>query len=181
MLTIIVPGDEIFDEEKQEFSSVGDVVLELEHSLVSLSKWESEFCKPFLAKGEKTTEETIGYVKAMVLGSKIPPEVFSRLTSKNFEDINEYLATSQTATWFSEVGSPEARGSEIITSELIYYWLVAFQIPFEVETWYLNRVFTLIKICNVKNAKPRELSRAELAARNRELNRQRREANQSRG
>lgn len=173
MLTIIVPGSEMFDEKKQEFITRDNVVLELEHSLVSLSKWESIFEKPFLGSGDKTSEEIIGYVKAMTLTSNVPSKVFLKLSADNITEINTYIDARMSATWFSEPsGAPRTR--DIITSELIYYWMTVFQIPFSCESWHLNRLFTLIKICNIKQAKPKKMSRSEIASRNRELNAQRR-------
>lgn len=172
MLTITVLGTEMFDEERQEFTTHGDVVLVLEHSLVSLSKWESIYEKPFLGEASKTPEEILGYVKAMVIGAEVPEEVFHRLSRSNIEEINAYIDARMSATWFSEApGAPKSR--DIITSELIYYWMTVFQIPFECEKWHLNRLFTLIRICNIKQSKPKKMSRAEIAARNRELNAQR--------
>jgi hypothetical protein len=168
MLIIVVPGTEMFDESKQEFVTKGDVTLKLEHSLVSLSKWESKHEKPFLGKDAKTTEEVIDYIKSMTVTPNIPPEVYQNLSEENFRDINEYIDAKMTATWFHDPpGAPPSR--DVITSELIYYWMIAFQIPFECERWHLNRLFTLIRICNVKQAKPKKMSRAEIAARNREL------------
>lgn len=180
MLTIVVEGTEMFDDSKQEFVTEGDVTLELEHSLVSLSKWESIYEKPFLGTNEKTNEELIGYIKAMVLNPKIPVEVFSRLSEDNINEINDYIDAKMTATWFSEApGAPQSR--DIITAEVIYYWMITFQIPFECENWHLNRLFTLIRVCNIKQAKPKKMSRAEMAARNRTLNAQRREQLGSKG
>ena len=172
MLKIVVPGIELFDDESQEFVTQNDFTLELEHSLVSLSKWESIYEKPFLGEGEKSTEEVIGYIKTMTLTSEVPEEIFYKLSEENVTKINEYIDAKMTATWFSDTpGAPRSR--EVITSEVIYYWLIAFQIPFECETWHLNRLFTLIRVCNIKQAKPEKMSRAEIAARNRELNAQR--------
>lgn len=173
MLTIVVPGVEHFDERSQEFVTLNDVTLELEHSLVSLSKWESIYEKPFLGKAEKTTEETLGYIKTMTLTPNVPDQVYGRLSETNILEINGYLDAKMTATWFNDPpGAPQSR--DVITSELIYYWMVTFQIPFECEHWHLNRLFTLIRVCNIKSAKPKKMSRSEAAARQRELNAQRR-------
>lgn len=171
MLSIVVSGIEVFDNSAQEFATQGDVVLELEHSLVSLSKWESIFEKPFLGKVEKTAEEVLGYIKTMAL-NEVPEEVFSKLSEDNLKAINEYIEAKMTATWFHEApGAPATR--DVITAELIYYWMITFQIPLECEKWHLNRLFTLIRVCNIKQAKPKKMSRSEIASRNRELNAQR--------
>jgi hypothetical protein len=173
VLTITVLGKEYFDDSKNEFLTRGDVVFELEHSLVSLSKWESIFEKPFLAMGEKTTEEVLGYIEAMVLTPNIPPGVFSKLSDKNYEEIQQYIDAKRSATWFSEFDTKKGRSPEIITSELIYYWMVAFNIPFECQHWHLNRLLNLVRICEIKNSKPKKMSKAELVARNREINERR--------
>lgn len=172
MLTIIVPGIEMFDDEKQEFVTQDGIALDLEHSLVSLSKWESKYEKPFLGK-DKTTEEVLEYIKIMTLTPNIEDTIYEHLSPHNLEDINAYIDAKMTATWFSEApGAPQTR--DVITAELIYYWMITFQIPWECQYWHLNRLFTLIRVCNIKQSKPKKMSRAELAARNRELNVQRR-------
>ena len=174
MLTIIVEGAELYDEENQEFKKeTEDVVLELEHSLAALSKWESKWEKPFLGDDKKTTEETLSYIECMTLTPNIPPEIYPKLTNKNLLEINAYIDRKMTATWFSE--EPNAKkNSEKITAELVYYWMSQLNIPFECENWNLNRLFTLIKIANIKQSKPKRMSRNEILQRNRQLNEQRR-------
>jgi hypothetical protein len=172
MLTLLINGDEVFDEETQTFSIVGGFELELEHSLVSLSKWESRVKKPFLSKETKTSDELLFYIEAMIISPIYPPNIVEMLTNENIEAVKAYIESSESATVFGHM--PEARGrTETITSELIYYWMVAFNIPLACETWHLNRLFSLIRICSLKNSKPKKMSRAELAARNRKLNEQR--------
>jgi len=172
MLTLQVGGIESFDESTQEFITQGGTVLQLEHSLVSLSKWESIHEKPFLGKEAKSPEEIISYVECMAL-HELPREILHQLDLTHFDRIREYIDAKRSATWFSEQpGEPKSR--EVITSELVYYWMTLFSIPFECERWHLNRLFTLIRICNIKQSKPEKMNRTELARRNRELNAQRR-------
>jgi hypothetical protein len=169
MLKIIIPGTEYFNEETETFETVGDVELELEHSLVSLSKWESKFKKPFLTPDPKSSMEVIAYIQAMIISPTFSPNLFHRFSQENFTEINDYIESEESATTFGTMPERKGRG-EIITSELIYYWMVAFSIPFECEYWHLNRLFALIRICNIKNSKPKKMSRHEIASRNRELN-----------
>lgn len=172
MLRLIIKGNEFFNEVTNEFEYFDDKTVDFEHSLLSLSKWESKYLKPFLSGTTKTGEEIFGYIQAMVITPDLDPDVLYRLTQADIDCIQEYIDSSQSATTFGNM--PERRGpGEVITSELIYYWMVAFTIPFECETWHLNRLFSLIRICNIKNSLPKKISRNELAQRNRELNAQR--------
>jgi hypothetical protein len=172
MLSIVIGATEVFDETKQEFTIQGGIGLQLEHSLLSLSKWESIHEKPFLGTTSKTSEEILSYVECMLLEEIPRGKILQELSEENVEQINTYINRKMSATWFSDQpGAPQSR--EIITSELIYYWMTVFHIPFECEAWHLNRLFTLIRICNVKQAKPQKMSRAEVARRNREINAQR--------
>lgn len=173
MLTITVPGQEFFDETTSEFFETPSYTLELEHSLVSLSKWESRFEKPFLGKDEKSTEEVIGYIECMTLTPGIPSEVFQRLTQNNLDEINAYIGAKMTATTFKELPK-KATSTEYVSAELIYYWMVALNIPSEYEDWHLNRLFTLIKVANEKNQPQKKMSRREAIAQQRALNAQRR-------
>src|SRR3954466_9206602 len=173
MLAITIGATDVYDENADKFSTQGGVDLQLEHSLVSLSKWESEFEKPFLGKDDKTSDEVLRYIRYMVVTPNPPGDFLQKLSKENLEVIHTYIERKMTATWFSEQpGAPKSR--EVITSELVYYWMTVFTIPFDCETWHLNRLFTLIRICNIKQNKPQKMSRGESARRNRELNAQRR-------
>lgn len=173
MLRIQLGGKEHYDESNNKFVVVNGVDVELEHSLISLSKWESKFQKPFLSEGNKTNDELLGYVDAMILTPDYPKEVLDRISPEEMSKINDHMDSKQSATTFPI--SRETKGkSETVTSELIYYWMVTFNIPFECETWHLNRLFSLIRICNLKNAKPVKRSANQIAQERRELNAQRR-------
>lgn len=173
MLRIIIEPEETYDESTQTFGFTDRVVVDLEHSLVSLSKWESKYQKPFLSSEKKTSEEIFGYLRAMVVTPDVDLDVLNACSKSDIDKIQEYIDSNQTATTFGAM--PERRGpAEVITSELIYYWMVAFNIPFECQTWHLNRLFALIRVCNVKNSKPVKMSRNEIAQRNHEINMKRR-------
>lgn len=179
MLTVTILGTEYFDESKQEFVYPESIELRLEHSLVSLSKWESKFEKPFLGKADKSPEELLWYVQAMTLTKDVSPDVYERLTKENIEDINTYITAKMTATTFSERGQKPTR--EIITAELLYYWMIALNVPFECQYWHLSRLLTLIKVCNVKNAPAQKVNKRDAMQRQRELNAQRRAQTNSKG
>lgn len=173
MLRIIIPSTEMWDEVNEKFVDSKEQVLQLEHSLVSLSKWESKWCKPFLSKENKTFEETIDYIRCMTINQNIPDEVYNCLTGENIREINEYISAPMTATRFSN--DVMGKGSrEQITSELIYYWMIALNIPFECQKWHINRLLTLIRVCNIKNQPSKKMSRREIMSRNTALNAARR-------
>lgn len=173
MLRITVPSTELFDESTGKFVEVAGADLELEHSLFSLSKWESEFTKPFLSTPDKTPEEIMAYVYHMIVTPGISRNITLAFTEENIEAINSYMEGSYTATTFGDLPKKTGR-HETITSELIYYWMVAYSIPFECQFWHLNRLFALVRICNIKNQPEKKMSRHEIAQRNRELNAKRR-------
>lgn len=181
MLQITIPSrDDLWDESKGEFVTSKEQKLVLEHSLVSLSKWESKWCKPFLSKQEKTTEETIDYIRCMTLTQNINPEVYNFLTDDNIRDVNAYIEAPMTATWFSNSNTGK-QNREQITAELVYYWMIALNIPFECQKWHLNRLLTLIRVCEVKNLPPKKMSRREILNRNAALNAARRKQLNSKG
>ena len=180
MLRITIPAVEEWDELAQEFVTTKEQTLCLEHSLVSLSKWESKWCKPFLSKQEKTYEETIDYIKYMTLTPNVDPEVYRVLTNDNIAEINKYIEAPMTATTFSRDRNSKS-SQEIVTSELIYYWMIALNIPFECQKWHLNRLLTLIKVCNIKNTPPKKMSRRDILSRNAAINAARRNQLNSKG
>jgi hypothetical protein len=180
VLQITISLTEGYDESTGEFVVADGFVLALEHSLVSLSKWESKWEKPFLGSDDKTEDQILDYIRMMVIGEIPPEEIFSRLSVDNIKEIDQYINAKMTATWFNERTAPK-KSREIVTSELIYYWMISLGIPFECQDWHLNRLLTLIKVCNVKNAPKKKMSQAEVFAQQRELNEMRRRQTGSRG
>lgn len=175
MLSIVVPECELFDEAKLEFIYVKRTTLQLEHSLVSVSKWESKWQKPFLGKQARTTEESIDYIRCMTLTQNVDPNVYLALTKENIQKVDAYINHPMTATWFSEDNSKKPN-KHIITAEIIYYWMIAMQIPFECQKWHLNRLITLIRVCEAKNAPPKKMGMKDTIARYKALNEARRKA-----
>ena len=180
MLPITIPSVELYDEYHGEFISTKEQTLQLEHSLVSLSKWESKWHKPFLSKQEKSHEETIDYIRCMTLTQNVDPNVYNYLTNENIKRVNDYIDDPMTATTFSDdkKGKPSR---EIVTAEVIYYWMIALNIPDKCEKWHLNRLLTLIKVCNIKNQPAKKMSKREIMSRNAAINAARRQQMNSKG
>lgn len=168
MLRITIPAAEQWDDEKEEFVYTKECSINLEHSLVSLYKWESKWNKPFLGKEDKTEEEILDYVRCMTVSPKVEPNVYYALTQENIQSILEYISAPMTATTFSNRNPRQ--NNEIITAEIIYYWMVAFNIPFECQKWHLNQLLTLIRVCNVKNQPNNKMKPHEIMKQNAALN-----------
>mgnify|MGYP003586800871 FL=1 len=180
MLKIETPETELWDEYNQRFILVKKQTLFLEHSLISLSRWESNWEKPFLKRNDKKTlVETIDYVRCMTINNNVDPNVYRVLTADNINAINAYVNAKKTATIVYE--DKHRSTGETVTSELIYYWMVSLGIPFECQKWHLNRLLTLIRVCNVKNSPGKKMGRNALLNRYASLNKKRREAMHSNG
>lgn len=169
MLQIVIPSIELYDEEKNEFINTKEQILQLEHSLVSLSKWESKWCKPFLTKEEKTLEETIDYIRCMTITQNVDNDVYKYIGQKIINEVNRYIELPMTATIFKKT-EKKVNSGEFITSEIIYYWMIALQVPFECQRWHLNRLLTLINVCNIKSQPSKKMSKKALYSRQFALN-----------
>lgn len=180
MLKVTVPKTELFDETINEFISIKEHKLTLEHSLVSLSKWEAKWKKPFLTKDNKTIPETIDYIRCMTITQNVDDNVYRCLSDDVLSQVKDYISDEMTATTFSDLHK-KAGKKEIITSELIYYWMVALNVPFECQKWHLNRLLVLVNICNIKNAPPKKMRKNEMLQRNASINAARKKALNSRG
>lgn len=180
MLEITIPKCEFFDEEKEEFIYVKETTIKLEHSLVSLSKWESKWHKPYLVDTQKTTEELIDYIRCMTITQNVDDNAYFALTEQNINEIGVYINNPMTATIIRDVSNSTSNKS-FITSELIYYFMFSYNIPIECQKWHLNRLLTLIQVFNVKNSPPKKMSQEEIFARNRELNAKRKQMLNTKG
>lgn len=180
MLKIVIPDKELFDEVTETFIYTEEKIIQLEHSLVSISKWESIVEKPFISKTPKSIEETMLYIGCMTITKKVDEKTYASLSDKDINTINAYIDKKCTATIITKLNKGSV-SNEIVTSELIYYWMLCHKIPFECERWHLNRLLTLIDICNAKNAPPQKMSRAALAQTYKDLNEQRRAQLNSKG
>ena len=180
MLEITIPARELYDEDSNRFIYIKETTLRLEHSLVSLAKWESKWKKPFLNESDKTQEMFIDYVKCMTITQNVDQLVYQSLTVQNLKDIQAYIDDSMTATWFSK-NMQNKKSNEIVTAELIYYWMIALQIPMECQKWHLNRLLTLVQVCNIKNQPAKKMKKGDILKRNSSINAARRQAMNSKG
>ena len=168
MLQITIPAGRLWDERIEEFVSTKEQTLQLEHSLVSLHKWESKWHKPFLSIKEKTFEETIDYIRCMTITQNVKPEVYLFLTKENVDQIYEYINDPMTATTFNDLDNTFNR--EVITAEIVYYWMISLNIPIEFQKWHLNKLITLIKVISLKNAPKKKISKQAYMAQMSRLN-----------
>lgn len=181
MKTIIIPASEAYDEENEKFVEIKEQKLVLEHSLVSISKWESKWKKPFITDKEKTLEELQDYIRCMTLTQNVDEKVYKFIPPNIMNEVIEYMNDPMSATWFSDVNKHNGRNGEVITSELIYYWMTAANIPIECQKWHLNRLMTLIRIAGEKNQAPKKMSKNDILKQNKSLNAMRRAKAKSRG
>ena len=181
MLTLKINDAEFFNEQTESFITVKGQTLQLEHSLVSISKWEAKWKKPFLTREGKSREETIDYIRCMTITQNVNPLVYDLITDEQIKEVNRYIDDPMTATTFSKQEGKGVGPGKPITSEEIYYSLVAYQIPVEFQRWHFNRLMTLIRICDEKNKPPKKMKKGDIARRNRSLNRARRARSGSRG
>lgn len=182
MLEIAIEAGELWNEQQQEFVKLNSSqTIRLEHSLLSISKWEAKWHKPFLGNTPKTREETIDYVRCMTLTQNVNPLYYLFLSNDNIQKINDYIANPMTATTIKEIEGQSRRNSEILTNELIYYYMIALNIPFECEKWHLNRLLMLIKVCGIKNSPGKKMSKNQILSRNRQLNEARRKSLHTKG
>lgn len=183
MLKIVVPSWEDWDPVNNKFLYGKEVELTLEHSLVSISKWESKYHTPYLSETPKTDDEILYYIKCMTISKpnkEINDDVYKHLSYENIKAIEEYISNPMTATTFSNL--PPRRGRrEVVTSELIYYWMIALNIPFECQRWHLNRLLTLVQVASIKNQPAKKMKRGDVMAQNRALNAARRAKHHSQG
>lgn len=182
MKEIHIPACEGFDSEKQEFVNIEDTTLKLEHSLISLKKWEQHWHVSFLdANTKKTPEMWIDYIKCMTI-NKVDDKVYEYLPMAVVNDVIKYIEDPMTATWFSDkdtIGASKNK-NEVITAEIIYCWMIMLNIPVEFEKWHLNQLLTLIRVVNIKN-NPKKMNPKDQAAQRRSLNAARRAKYHSRG
>lgn len=182
MLKISIPDQEFYDEYTETFINVKAVDLQLEHSLISLAKWESKWHIPFLGVDNKTEEQISDYIRCMTLTQHVDPIIYKYIPSNILKEIFDYIEDPMTATWFSNDKKSGGMGKrEIITAEIVYYWMITLNIPVQFEKWHLNRLLTLIRVINIKNAPAKKMSTSDVIARNRRLNAARRAKHKTKG
>lgn len=182
MLQITIKGGEVFDESTQEFHEFKTTTIALEHSLVSISKWEAKWKKPFISNTEdKTSEELLDYIRCMTITQNVDPYAYYNISRKDLNAIRDYIDDSMTATTFQDYGPQKKGKKQVITSELIYWWMIALNIPWECQKWHLNRLLTLVRICEIKSSPPKKMSKSEAASMRSKLNAERRAAMHSKG
>lgn len=180
MLEIIIPSSELFDERTSEFIEIKEKKLQLEHSLVSISKWESKWHKAFLTNTQKTKEETLDYICCMTLTQNVDKNVYLNVSDYNMKLISDYIENPMTAVHFADEDN-DGKSKKTITSEVIYSWMIALDIPFECQKWHLNRLLTLIRVCNMKNNPKKRMSKRDIMNKNTRLNASRRKKYNTKG
>ena len=181
MLSVVIPGGEFYSEEEGVFFTTSTTTLRLEHSLLSISKWEAKWKKPFLDRHEKKTyEESIDYIRCMTLTQNVDPNLYYGITQEIMDQVNAYISDPHTATKITD-RSNRGPNRRIVTSELIYYWMAVNNIPMECQKWHLNRLFTLLQIFNVIQNGEKKMSKADIISQNRALNEARRKAMKTKG
>lgn len=173
MIQVTIQGGELFDSKTNEFVNFKTTTVSLEHSLISISKWEAKWKKPFFKKEERSLDEIIDYIACMSLNPNIDHRIFHKISSDEVRRVSDYISDPMTATTFNEFEDPK-NNKQIVTSELIYYWMIAYNIPFECQKWHINRLLTLIRICGIKNAPPKKTSKAEMMRKRAQINAERR-------
>lgn len=180
MLKIIIPEKEKFDEAHSRFVKMEGGTFEIEHSLAAIAKWEAAYSVPFLLSSQKTLEESLDYIRCMTVTPDVDPALYTRIDNAVMKQINEYIESKQTATTIKRIGNKRA-SREVITAEIIYYWMIAMGIPSEYDQWHLNKLLTLIEVCNTKNAPSKKMKQKDVLAQNRALNEARRAKYNTRG
>lgn len=176
MLFLNIPmGPERWDEEKEEFVAPSTKTIQLEHSLISLSKWESKWHKPFLSKTPLTAEETLDYIRCMTLTKDVLPEVYDCITQTNIDKVLAYIYDPMTATTFGK-GKEKKTSRKVMTAEVIYFYMFSYNIPYECRTWHLNRLMTLIRVFKEENEPKKKRRGSDLASEYAARNRARRQA-----
>lgn len=172
MLQLKIPDIELYDELNNRFITRKGTVLTMEHSLLSLAKWESKWHIPFLTENDLTVDQTIDYYRCMTITKNVNPDVYKNITNDISKEINKYIDDPMTATWFNNVSNNQT-DKTVITAEIIYYQMISLGIPFECEKWHLNRLLTLIRVVSLKNSPPKKMSRDEIMAQQVRLNEER--------